>query len=106
MFDNYLTLKDVDVSGKRVFVRVDYNVPIDENGNIEDDVRIRETVPTINYLLDRNAKIILASHLGRPKGKPDPKYSLYPVAKRLERLVGKEVKFLPDCVGDDVEKQF
>ncbi|ACD66436.1 Phosphoglycerate kinase [Sulfurihydrogenibium sp. YO3AOP1] len=104
MFDNYLTLKDVDVAGKRVFVRVDYNVPIDENGNIEDDVRIRETVPTINYLLDRNAKIILASHLGRPKGKPDPKYSLYPVAKRLERLVGKEVKFLPDCIGDDVEK--
>ena len=104
MFDGYLTLKDVDVSGKRVFVRVDYNVPLDEHGNIVDDVRIRETIPTINYLLDRKAKIILASHLGRPKGKPDPKYSLYPVAKRLERLLNKEVKFLPDCVGKEVEE--
>jgi phosphoglycerate kinase len=103
MFDGYLTLKDVDVTGKRVFVRVDYNVPLDEHGNIVDDVRIRETIPTINYLLDRNAKIILASHLGRPKGKPDPKYSLYPVSKRLERLLNKEVKFLPDCVGKEVE---
>ena len=103
MFDGYLTLKDVDVSKKRVLVRVDYNVPLDEYGNIVDDVRIRETIPTINYLLDKNAKIILASHLGRPKGKPDPKYSLYPVAKRLERLLNKEVKFLPDCVGEEVE---
>jgi len=103
VFDGYLTLKDVDVSKKRVLVRVDYNVPLDEYGNIVDDVRIRETIPTINYLLDKNAKIILASHLGRPKGKPDPKYSLYPVAKRLERLLNKEVKFLPDCVGEEVE---
>lgn len=103
MFDGYLTLKDVDVSGKRVFVRVDYNVPLDEQGNIVDDVRVRETIPTINYLLDSNAKIILASHLGRPKGKPDPKYSLYPVARRLERLLDKQVKFLPDCIGKDVE---
>ncbi|MCX7759857.1 MAG: phosphoglycerate kinase [Hydrogenothermaceae bacterium] len=104
MFDGYLTLKDVDVKGKKVFVRVDYNVPLDEHGNIEDDIRIRETIPTINYLLDNGATIILASHLGRPKGKPDPKYSLYPVAKRLERLLGKEVKFLPDCVGSAVEE--
>ncbi|HEV09407.1 MAG TPA: phosphoglycerate kinase, partial [Sulfurihydrogenibium azorense] len=103
MFDGYLTLKDVDVSKKRVLVRVDYNVPLDEYGNIVDDVRIRETIPTINYLLDKNAKVILASHLGRPKGGPDPKYSLYPVAKRLERLLNKEVKFLPDCVGEEVE---
>ncbi|MEJ5172100.1 MAG: phosphoglycerate kinase [Hydrogenothermaceae bacterium] len=104
MFDGYLTLKDVDLKGKKVFVRVDYNVPLDEHGNIEDDIRIRETIPTINYLLDNGATIILASHLGRPKGKPDPKYSLYPVAKRLERLLGKEVKFLPDCVGSSVEE--
>ncbi|PMP60732.1 MAG: phosphoglycerate kinase [Sulfurihydrogenibium sp.] len=103
MFDGYLTLKDVNVSNKRVLVRVDYNVPLDEYGNIVDDVRIRETIPTINYLLDKNAKVILASHLGRPKGGPDPKYSLYPVAKRLERLLNKEVKFLPDCVGEEVE---
>jgi phosphoglycerate kinase len=103
VFDGYLTLRDVDVSKKRVLVRVDYNVPLDEYGNIVDDVRIRETIPTINYLLDKNAKVILASHLGRPKGGPDPKYSLYPVAKRLERLLNKEVKFLPDCVGEEVE---
>ncbi len=104
MFKKYMTLEDVDVSGKRVFVRVDYNVPLDEHGNIVDDVRIRETIPTINYLLDRNAKIILASHLGRPKGERNPKYSLYPVAKRLERLLDKEVKFLPDCIGSEVEE--
>jgi phosphoglycerate kinase len=104
MFNGYMTLEDVDVSGKRVFVRTDYNVPLDEHGNIVDDVRIRETIPTINYLLDRNAKIILASHLGRPKGKRDPKYSLYPVAKRLERLLDREVKFLPDCIGSSVEE--
>ncbi len=105
MFNGYMTLEDVDISGKRVFVRTDYNVPLDEHGNIVDDVRIRETIPTINYLLDRNAKIILASHLGRPKGKRDPKYSLYPVAKRLERLLDREVKFLPDCIGPAVEEE-
>ncbi|HHG74715.1 phosphoglycerate kinase [Persephonella sp.] len=104
MFNGYMTLEDVDVTGKRVFVRVDYNVPLDEHGNIVDDVRIRETIPTINYLIDRNAKIILASHLGRPKGERNPKFSLYPVAKRLERLLEKEVRFLPDCIGKDVEE--
>ncbi|WP_457635121.1 phosphoglycerate kinase [Persephonella sp.] len=104
MFNGYMTLEDVDVTGKRVFVRVDYNVPLDEHGNIVDDVRIRETIPTINYLIDRNAKVILASHLGRPKGERNPKFSLYPVAKRLERLLEKEVRFLPDCVGKDVEE--
>ena len=104
MFDGYLTLKDVDVSGKRVFVRVDYNVPLDEFGNIVDDIRIRETLPTINYLLDNNAKVILGSHMGRPKGERNPKYSLYPVKKRLERLLGKEVKFSPDCVGENAQK--
>ena len=102
MIKNYYTLEDVDIKGKKVFVRVDYNVPLDEHGNIVDDIRIRETIPTINYLLDNNAKIILASHLGRPKGKRNPKFSLYPVAKRLERLLQKEVKFIPDCVGENV----
>ncbi len=104
MFNGYMTLEDVDVSGKRVFVRVDYNVPLDEHGNIVDDVRIRETIPTINYLLDRNAKIILASHLGRPKGERNPKYSLFPVAKRLERLLEKKVKFVPDCIGSEAKE--
>ncbi len=103
MFRNYLTLEDVDVSHKRVLVRVDYNVPVDEHGAIVDDTRIRETIPTINYLLDKDAKIILASHMGRPKGERKPEYSLYPVAKRLERLLGMEVKFAPDCVGKEVE---
>ncbi len=104
MFNGYLTLRDVDVKGKRVLVRVDYNVPLDEFGNIVDDVRIRETIPTINYLLDKNAKVILASHLGRPKGERNPKYSLKPVAERLKRLLETEVKFAPDCVGEEVEK--
>ncbi len=97
------TLKDVDVSGKRVLVRVDFNVPMDEQGNIEDDTRIRASIPTIEYLLDNRAKAILMSHLGRPKGKRDPRYSLMPVAKRLSRLINKEVRFLDDCVGPAVE---
>ncbi|WP_456401472.1 phosphoglycerate kinase [Persephonella sp.] len=104
MVNSYMTLEDVDVKGKRVFVRVDYNVPLDEHGHIVDDTRIRETIPTINYLLDRNAKVILASHLGRPKGERNPKYSLYPVARRIERLLEKEVKFAPDCIGKEVEE--
>jgi phosphoglycerate kinase len=78
-------------------------VPIDENGNITDDTRIRSTLPTINYALDAGAKVILASHLGRPKGKPDAKYTLAPVAIRLNRLLNKDVKFAKDCIGPDVE---
>jgi len=97
------TIERVDVKGKRVFIRADFNVPIDEHGNITDDGRIRSTLPTINYAIDEGAKVILASHLGRPKGKRDAKYSLAPVAKRLSRLLNKEVKFLNDCVGPDVE---
>jgi phosphoglycerate kinase len=97
------TIERVDIKGKRVFIRADFNVPLDENGNITDDGRIRSTLPTINYALDAGAKVILASHLGRPKGKPDPKYSLAPVAKRLNRLLNKEVKFAKDCIGPDVE---
>jgi len=97
------TIEKVDLKGKRVFIRADFNVPIDENGNITDDGRIRSTLPTINYALDAGAKVILASHLGRPKGKPSPKYSLAPVALRLNRLLSKEVKFAKDCIGPDVE---
>jgi phosphoglycerate kinase len=97
------TIEKVDLKGKRVFIRADFNVPLDENGNITDDGRIRSTLPTINYALDAGAKVILASHLGRPKGNPNPKYSLAPVALRLNRLLNKEVKFAKDCIGPDVE---
>jgi phosphoglycerate kinase len=96
------TLRDVQVKGKRVLVRVDFNVPIDDQGNIVDDTRIRASLPTVEYLLDARAKVVLISHLGRPKGR-DPRFSLQPVAKRLSRLVGVEVKFAPDCVGDEAE---
>jgi phosphoglycerate kinase len=97
------TIEKVDLKGKRVFIRADFNVPLDENGNITDDGRIRSTLPTINYALDAGAKVILASHLGRPKGKPHPKYTLAPVALRLNRLLNKEVKFAKDCIGPEVE---
>ncbi len=98
-----LTIQDIDIKGKRVFIRVDFNVPLDENLNISDDRRIRGALPTINYAIDEGAKVILGSHLGRPKGKVDPKYSLAPVAKRLKRLLNKEVIFAPDSVGKEVE---
>ncbi|MDR4504215.1 MAG: phosphoglycerate kinase [Candidatus Scalindua sp.] len=100
-----LFIKDVNLKGKKVFVRVDYNVPLDEQGNITDDARIRATLPTLNYLLDENAKIVLASHLGRPGGKIVPGLSVRPIAKRLNRLLGKEVKLAKDCIGPDVEHQ-
>jgi phosphoglycerate kinase len=100
---NKLTIEDIDLKGKRVFIRADFNVPLDENLMITDDRRIRSTLPTINYCIDEGAKIILASHLGRPKGKPNQKYSLAPVAKRLQRLLNKEVTFATDCVGPEVE---
>lgn len=98
-----LTIQDIDIKGERVFIRVDFNVPLDENLNITDDRRIRSALPTINYAIDEGAKVILASHLGRPKGKVVPRYSLAPVAKRLKRLLNKEVIFAPDCVGHQVE---
>jgi phosphoglycerate kinase len=99
-----LTVEGITVRGKRVFIRVDFNVPIDENLMITDDRRIRSALPTINYCMDEGAKVILASHLGRPKGKPDQRYSLAPVAKRLQRLLNKEVLFVPQCTGPEVEK--
>ncbi len=98
-----LTIEDLNIKGKRVFIRADFNVPLDDNLVITDDRRIRSTLPTINYAIDEGAKVILASHLGRPKGKVEPRYSLSPVAKRLQRLLNKEVIFAPDCIGPQVE---
>lgn len=94
-----LFIKEISVKNKKVLVRVDFNVPFDGQGNISDDTRIRSVLPTINYLLDENAIVILASHLGRPKGKIVPQMSLGPVAKRLARLLDKDVLFVEDCIG-------
>ena len=93
------SIKDLDLKGKRVFVRVDFNVPI-TNGTIGDDTRIRASLPTIRYALEQGATAILASHLGRPKGKPNPEFSLKPVAARLSELLGRDVVFADDCIGD------
>lgn len=101
---NKVTIEDIKIKKKRVLIRAEFNVPLDENLNITDDTRIRSTLPTINYAIDEGAKVILCSHLGRPNGKPDPQLSLAPVAKRLSRLLGKEVLFAPDCIGPQVEK--
>lgn len=97
------SLKEVDLKGKKVFVRVDLNVPLDDNRKITDDTRVRAAVPTINYLISNGAKVILSSHLGRPKG-VTPKYSLKPLVPRLSQLLGVEVKMANDCVGEKVEK--
>ncbi len=94
----------LDLKGKRVLFRFDYNVPLDGSGNITDDIRIRATLPTLNYALDEGAKIVIMSHLGRPKGKRAPQYSLAPVAKRLSRLLEKQVKMAGDCIGDEVRQ--
>lgn len=96
-------IDELDLRGKRVLFRFDYNVPIDKEGKITDDTRIRETLPTINYALDEHAKVIIMSHLGRPKGVVSEKHSLAPVAKRLSRLLGKDVRMLNDCIGDEVK---
>ena len=97
-------ITDFNFGGKRVLVRCDFNVPLSPEGKISDDFRIKKTLPTIKYLIKKKAKVILISHLGRPKGRQE-KYSLKPVAKKLERLLKKKVKFLPDCVGPEVEKE-
>ena len=99
-----LFVEDLDIKGKTVFVRVDFNVPLNDQGEIRDDTRIKASLPTINYLLAKGARLVLASHLGRPKGKFDPNMSLKPVAARLGALIGREVIFAPDCVGDEVDK--
>jgi len=97
------TVKDVDVKGKRVLVRVDFNVPI-ADGAVTDDTRVRAALPTIRYLIDHGAKVILCSHLGRPKGEPDPQYSLRPVRRVLQRLIGRNVAFVDDIVGADAQE--
>jgi len=96
------TVRDRDVRGKRVLERVDFNVPLDETGHITDDTRIRASLPTIHYLLDHGASIVLMSHLGRPQGKVNEKYSLRPVAKRLGELLARPIKMAPDCIGPEV----
>ncbi len=101
---NKLTLNDVDVAGKRLLVRVDYNVPLDEQQHITDDTRIRATLTTIRTLTEKRASVILMSHLGRPKNGPDPKYSLKPAAERLASLLGRPVKFAADCIGPEVAR--
>ncbi len=101
-----LTLRDLDVQNRAVLVRVDFNVPMEEKDGVQhitDDTRIRETLPTLNDLRKRGAKTILCAHLGRPKGKPNPEYSLAPVAKHLSDLLGEPVLFAPDCIGEKVE---
>jgi phosphoglycerate kinase len=101
---NKLTIRDLEMAGKRVFVRVDFNVPL-KDGVVTDDTRIRETVPTLRLAVERGARLVLASHLGRPKGGPDPKFSLWPAAKKLEELLGQPVAFAKDCVGPGAEGQ-
>ncbi|MCM0083056.1 phosphoglycerate kinase [Geomonas sp. Red32] len=102
-----MTIRYIDeianLEGKKIFMRVDFNVPLDEHQNITEDTRIRAVLPTINYALDQKAKIVLASHLGRPKGERKEKYSMAPAAKRLSRLLGKEVKLAPDCIGAETK---
>lgn len=98
-----LTIEDLNLKGKCVFIRADFNVPLDENLQITDDKRIRSTLPTINYAIDEGAKVILASHLGRPKGRVNPNLSLAPVAKRLQRLLDKDVFFAENCIGPQAE---
>src|SRR5579875_2110244 len=101
---NKATIRDVDLAGKHVLMRADFNVPLDAEGRITDDIRIRAALPTIRYILDHGAALVLMSHLGRPKG-PDPKDSLQPVAARLSELLGQNVPLAADCVGPDVEAQ-
>jgi phosphoglycerate kinase len=97
-----LSVSDLDVKSRRVFVRVDFNVPL-ENGQVSDDTRIRETLPTLRLLIERGARLVVGSHLGRPKGKAEPEFSLAPVAKRLSSLLGRPVKFLGEVVGPAVD---
>jgi phosphoglycerate kinase len=99
------TIDQIELKGKRVFIRVDFNVPQDEKGNITDDTRILLSLPTIRFVSGAGGKVILASHLGRPKGKRDPKFSLAPVAKRLSELLGEKVAFATDCIGQEIQNQ-
>lgn len=98
------TVRDIDVHGRTVLVRADYNVPQDKDGGIADDYRIQQSLPTLNYLLERGAKVVICSHLGRPKSDKDIQFSLFPVAKRLQQLLKRQVNFVPECVGPRAEK--
>ena len=98
------SVKDIDVAGKTVLVRVDFNVPLDEHQNITDDIRIRSVLPTLKYIVEHKGKLIIASHMGRPKGIVDDRFSLKPVAVCLGKLIGKDVSIAPDCVGEEVKK--
>jgi len=98
------TIKEIDIDGKKVFFRVDFNVPMDEHQNITDDARIRAVLPTLQYALDHQAKLIVASHMGRPEGKKVPELSLAPVAKRLGRLLEKKVIMAKDCIGSETSE--
>src|SRR4029077_20249002 len=99
-----LTIRDLELRGKRVFIRVDFNVPL-KDGVVTDDTRIRETLPTLKLAIEKGGRLVLASHLGRPQGGPDPKYSLKPAANNLEELLGKPVAFAADCVGPEAEEK-
>ena len=99
------TVDQIDLKGKRVFIRVDFNVPMDEKNRVTDDTRILLSLPTIRFVSEASGKVILASHLGRPKGKKDPKFSLAPVAERLSQLLGIKVALATDCIGEEVQKQ-
>jgi phosphoglycerate kinase len=99
-----LSIRDLDLKGQRLFIRVDFNVPI-KNGAVEDDTRIRAAIPTINYAIEHGTRVILASHLGRPKGQPVDKYSLRPVAAHLSQLLGQPVEFAEDCVGETAKSR-
>src|SRR5947207_12246420 len=101
---NKLTINDLDLRGKRVFIRVDFNVPL-KDGVVTDDTRIRETIPTLRLAIQKGARLVLASHLGRPRGGPDLKYSVRPAAKKLEELLGNPVAFALDCVGPRAASQ-
>jgi 3-phosphoglycerate kinase len=98
------TVRDIDLNGKKVLLRADYNVPLDDKGQITDDYRLQQSLATLHFLLEHGAGIIVCSHLGRPDGKPDPKYSLLPVAKRLKELLGRDIEFAPDCIGERAQK--
>ena len=102
---NKKTVKDIDLKNKKVLVRCDFNVPMDENRNITDNRRIVAALPTIKYLLEQNCKVVLCSHLGRPKGEFKPEFSLKPVAKELSKLLGQEVIMAEDVIGEDAKNK-